>query len=246
MKALVLAGGRGQRLGELADGQNKCMLRLFGKPRVEYSLDNAVRAGVEEIVVVVGYRAEDIINHFGNAYRGAPIRYAIQHERKGLVHAIECAAEAVGTSDFMLFLADEILTSPRHPEMIRALYDDGVFAVCGVVHEPVLSEIRKTYAVIEDERTRQIYRLIEKPRRPLNHIRGTGNCVFRPGIFEYLAHTPINPHRNEKELPDLIQCAIDDGHVVTAFDIGSRYININTAEDITIAEREHSAASVGG
>lgn len=244
MKALVLAGGRGQRLGELADGQNKCMLRLFGKPLVEYSLDNAVRAGVDEVVVVVGYRAEDIINRFGNAYRETPVRYVIQHERKGLVHAIECAADTIGDSDFMLFLADEILTRPRHPEMIKALYDGGVFAVCGVVHEPDLGEIRKTYAVIEDERTRQIYRLIEKPRRPLTHVRGTGNCVFRPGIFDYLVHTPINQHRNEKELPDLIQCAIDDGHVVKAFDIGTRYININTAEDIIMAEREHADARV--
>ena len=58
MKALVLAAGRGSRLGEETTESNKCMLRLFGKPLVQYSLENAVQAGVSEIVVVVGYRAE--------------------------------------------------------------------------------------------------------------------------------------------------------------------------------------------
>jgi len=48
--------------------------------------------------------------------------------------------------------------------------------------------------------------------------------------------TPINQNRGEKELPDLIQCAIDAGHVVKSFRIGSDYININTQSDIEKAE----------
>ena len=63
MKALVLAAGRGSRLGDGTAAMNKCMLRLGGKPLVQYSLENAVRAGISEIVVVVGYRAQDIINY---------------------------------------------------------------------------------------------------------------------------------------------------------------------------------------
>ena len=52
--------------------------------------------------------------------------------------------------------------------------------------------------------------------------------------------TPINQNRKEKELPDLIQCAIDDGHIVRAFDIGDGYVNINTPDDIAIAEAENA------
>jgi dTDP-glucose pyrophosphorylase len=55
-------------------------------------------------------------------------------------------------------------------------------------------------------------------------------------ILKYIEWTPVNPSRNEKELPDLIQCAIDDGHIVKSFLIGGEYININTAEDIVLAE----------
>jgi len=51
---------------------------------------------------------------------------------------------------------------------------------------------------------------------------------------------PINQNRQERELPDLIQCAIDDGLAVKSFDIGDGYVNINTPEDIELAERTHA------
>lgn len=246
MKALVLAAGRGKRLGdhpglgEHPDEGNKCMLRLFGKPLVQYSLENAVRAGVSEIVVVVGYRAEAVINEFGIESSGVRIRYVIQEDPRGLVHAIESAKDQIGDNDFMLLLADEILWIPHHEEMVRKFEEEELFVICGVVREERRDEIRKTYALIEDDRDRRVYRLIEKPRNPPNAVRGTGNVIFRAGIFDYVDLTPINQSRGEKELPDLIQCAIDDGHPVKAFDIGDGYVNINTAADIEIAEAENA------
>ena len=208
MKALILAAGRGRRLGSQSTEHNKCMLPMFGRPLIEYSLENAVRAGADEIVIVVGYRAEQIINAYGIEHRGVRMQYVLQEDPRGLVHAIECSEEAIGGRDFMLFLADEI---------------------------------RKTYAVIEDDRDQRIYRLIEKPRRPPNQMRGTGNCIFRSRIFEYVPLTPINQNRQERELPDLIQCAIDDGLAVKSFDIGDGYVNINTPDDIEVAERSEAA-----
>lgn len=237
LKALILAGGRGNRLSPPSDAANKCMLPLFGKPLVQYSLENAVAAGVGTIVLVVGYRAEDIINHFGNEFAGTPIRYVIQAEQKGLVHAMACARGAIGAADFMLFLADEVLSRPSHDEMLRRFRSEDLFAVCGVVRVRDRSQIRKTYALLADEATRRIHRLIEKPRTPINDIMGTGNCVMRAAIYDYLDRTPINVERGEKELPDLIQCAVDEGRAVEFFDIGEGYINVNEPEDIAAAER---------
>ncbi len=91
--------------------------------------------------------------------------------------------------------------------------------------------------MLEDQQGR-ILRLIEKPRRALNECQGTGNILFHNRILEYLQRTPINQGRNERELPDLIQCAIDEGHIVRSFTIGGRYININTPEHLAEAERE--------
>jgi dTDP-glucose pyrophosphorylase len=246
MKALILAAGRGSRLGEQTEDHNKCMLLMLGKPLIQYSLENAARAGVSEIIVVVGYRAEQIINRFGIEFEGVRVQYVLQDEPGGLVHAIECARETIAGEDFMLFLADEILWAPRHEEMVKTFESEHLTVICGVVHENRAEEIRKTYAVIEDDRDQRIYRLIEKPRNPPNDIRGTGNCIFRSKIFEYVPLTPINQNRREKELPDLIQCAIDDGLHVKSFDIGEGYVNINTPDDIEIAERDNAELFLGG
>lgn len=240
MKALILAAGRGSRLGAETAEANKCMLRMLGKPLVQYSLENAVHAGASEIVVVVGYRAEDVINAFGIDYRGTRIQYVIQESPKGLVHAIETAEDVIGGDDFMLMLADEVLWQPHHKAMLETFERDKLFACCGVVVEPDVEQIRKTYALIQDPETNRIYRLIEKPRKPHNQIRGTGNCIFRREIFDYVPLTPINQNRGERELPDLIQCAIDDGEDVRSFDIGEGYVNVNTPDDIEIAEREQA------
>lgn len=232
MKGLVLAGGRGSRLESLTEGKNKCMYELGGRPLIEYSLRNAIRAGVSELVIVVGYKAESIVNRYGNSYQGRPIRYVIQAERKGLVHAIECSKDTLDGSDFMLFLADEVLFEPKHQDMINHFTNRGIFALCGAVWVEDTSEIRNTYSMIFEERTNRIFRLIEKPRKPPNSLMGTGNCIFKNAIFEYIPHTPINQQRGEKELPDLIQCAIDVGMPVEFFDIGAEYVNINTINDI--------------
>lgn len=241
MKALILAGGRGKRLEHRSATTNKCMLEFAGKPLIEYSLANCLRIDPEEIVIVVGYLAEQIVNYYGNRYEGVRISYAIQPEQRGLVHAIETAGKFIGSADFMLFLADEILLEPNHTGMLRAYREGEVFGLCGTTIARDENAVRKTYAVFEDQNGR-ILRLVEKPRRRINEYQGTGNILLSNEILKYIEWTPVNPARNEKELPDLIQCAIDDGHIVKSFLIGGEYININTAEDIVLAD--HALQSV--
>jgi UDP-N-acetylglucosamine diphosphorylase / glucose-1-phosphate thymidylyltransferase / UDP-N-acetylgalactosamine diphosphorylase / glucosamine-1-phosphate N-acetyltransferase / galactosamine-1-phosphate N-acetyltransferase len=236
VKALILAGGRGNRLNELSLEQNKCMTLVRGRRLIEYNLDCALDVDVDEIVLVVGYRAETVINFLGNHYRGKPIKYGIQNEQKGLVHAIECAQTTVNGDDFFLMLGDEVLFRPKHQDMVSAFkMNPDIFAICGIVkvHDP--NQIKKTYAIIQGP-NHDIYRLIEKPRRPLNEFQGTGHCVFRNRIYDYIQYTPIHHERNEKELPDLIQCAIDDAMTIKAFMVCDKYTNVNTREDVQMAE----------
>jgi len=236
MKALVLAGGRGKRLDELSENSNKCMIPVNGKPVIEFSLDNAARTDVEEIIIVVGYRAEEIINRYGIRYREKAIKYVIQWEQRGLVHAIECAREALAGADFMLLLGDEILINPRHQAMIDQFRHEDVFTICGVLSVDDQENIKRTYTLIKDDKD-VVYRLIEKPRNPLNSLMGTGDCVFRNAILDYTDFTPLHHVRKEKELPDLIQCAIDDGQLVKSFLVCDQYTNINSPEDIQTAGR---------
>ena len=236
MKALVLAGGRGNRLNDLSAEQNKCMTQVSGKHLIEYNLDCALNVGVDDIVLVVGYKAETIINFLGNNYKGKPIKYVIQSEQKGLVHAIECAQKAIDGDDLFLMLGDEMLFNPKHQNMIEEFKKNKeIFGMCGIVKVNDRNQVKKTYTIIQGSNN-DIYRLIEKPRHPLNEFQGTGHCVFKNQIYDYIKYTPIHHERNEKELPDLIQCAIDDAMTIKAFMICDKYTNVNTHEDIKMAE----------
>jgi len=236
MKAVILAGGRGKRLKETTNSSNKCMLEVDNKPVLEYNLDRALEMDIDEVVMVVGYRAEDIINRYGTSRNGVRIRYVIQWEQKGLVHAIECSKDAIERDDFFLLLGDEVLINSRHKEMIREFIDSGLFTVCGVCVQQDKSKIGRTYAVLANDEDR-VFRLIEKPKKPLNSLQGTGNCIFKNEILRYIERTPIHPERGEKELPDLIQCAVDDGQLVKIFHICDAYTNVNSIEDLKEAER---------
>lgn len=237
MKALILAGGRGKRLKELAEDTNKCLLDIAGKPAIEYNLDRAADIDdVNEIIIVVGHKAEDIINRYGTSYRGKKIKYVLQPEQRGLVHAIECSKDAIGKDDFFILLGDEVLTNSRHVGMIKKFKNEGLFAVCGVMFQEDKSKIGRTYTVIIDNSER-IYRLIEKPKKALNNYQGTGHCIFKNEILSFIERTPIHPERGERELPDLIQCAIDDGQIVKIFNLCDKYTNINSEEDLVEARK---------
>jgi len=239
MKAVILAAGRGKRLEDETKIQSKCMIIFQGKHLIEYSFENAILSKVKEIIVVIGHKAEDIVNAFGSEYKGIKITYVIQKERRGLVSAIETVQASLEGEDFILFLGDEILMGESYDQMIELFEKEDLFVVCGVVKVKDNSQIKKTYSLIYNEDDNMIYRLIEKPRRVSNNIMGTGNCIFKNGIFDFIPYVGIHHVRHEKELPDLIQCVIDDGFPCKLFHLGSKYINVNTPEDIVLAEKTY-------
>jgi len=236
LKAVILAGGRGKRVNEISDSTNKCLFEVAGKSVIQYSLDNILETEIDEVIIVVGYFAEEIINHYGNRYKNLRIKYVIQLPQMGLVHALECAQKTLDGDDFLLMLGDEITINSKHQDMIDEFYKERALGICGVIKTDDKNNIRKTYSLIHDENN-IIFRLIEKPRNPINNIMGTGNCVFKNELIEYIKFTPIHHERKEKEFPDLIQCAIDDGCLVKLFYLCSDYVNINSLNDLKIADK---------
>jgi dTDP-glucose pyrophosphorylase len=241
VKALILAAGRGSRLGPLSADQNKCLVPIGGRAVIEFSLDNAIAAGAREAVIVVGYRGDDIVRAVGRSYRSLSIEYVHQEMPSGVVDAMSCARDALAAGDFVLFFADELLVGPRHDAMVRQFEQESLFALIGIVPETDPAEIAKTYEVVQDATTGLVRRLVEKPERPTPGFRGTGNCVFRNAIFDYVARAPVNPRRGEREFPDLVQCAIDDGRPIRAALVAEAYVNVNTAEDLAAAQQRLAA-----
>jgi len=235
MKALILAGGQGKRLQEVIEGHNKCMVDIHGQPVISYSLECCTRINSDCIFVIVGYRAEQIAKVYGSYYKHKRITYIYQPHPKGMVDAIECAKDAIGTDDFALFLGDEVLINPKHENMIYAFYQTSLFGFCGVALTEDISSIRKTYTIHIDD-SGAISELVEKPKHPFNNYIGTGNCVFKNAFFKYIDKTPKNIEKDEKLFTDVIQCAISYGEIVKPFIICDTYYNINARDDFEAAQ----------
>lgn len=121
MKGIVLAAGKGSRLAELKL-QHKSLAVVQKKHIIDYSMDLLVGDDsdhplVDEIIVVVGYHADTIMNYIGFSYQGVPVKYVFQHELKGIAHAVLMAKDALN-DDFIMCLADEIMVNSRLPQMI--------------------------------------------------------------------------------------------------------------------------------
>ena len=101
MQAVVLAAGEGTRLQPLTDDKPKVLVEVNGTPLIEDVFDNLIDAGASELIVVVGYKAEQIIDRYGDEYRDVPITYTHQREQLGLAHAI-LQAEPHVDGDFFL------------------------------------------------------------------------------------------------------------------------------------------------
>ena len=82
-EAIVLAGGLGTRLRSVVADVPKSMAPIGSRPFLEYLLDHWIDQGIRRFTLSVGYRHEVIVDHFGDAYRGAAIRYAVERSPLG-------------------------------------------------------------------------------------------------------------------------------------------------------------------
>ncbi|HRZ18872.1 MAG TPA: sugar phosphate nucleotidyltransferase [Methanofastidiosum sp.] len=228
MKALVLAAENENRF---KSHTSKCMVDVNGHPLIDYVLDGIVDTDINEILIVIGYRGDSIINHVGSRYKGKKVGYIYQNDPRGIVHAIDKASCCFDRGDFMLMLADEFMEAPRQKQMIKEFYESDSFVLCGICKVEDLELIKNNYTV-EYGPKGNIFKLIEKPSEPFNNDLGTGVIIFNNSICNYIGETPINPIRKEKDLVDLIQCAINDHKKVKSFNICDHYFNINTPEDL--------------
>ncbi len=102
-QAFVLAGGKGERLRPLTDSIPKPLVKVGGRPILEYSVELLARHGVREAVLATGYMHEKIESHFGNGKKfGVHITYSVEKEPLGTGGALMNAREMLGRKFFML------------------------------------------------------------------------------------------------------------------------------------------------
>ncbi len=247
MKAVILAAGKGTRMGQLTQELPKPMLSVRGRPILEHILAGIVDAGIREACIVTGWRAEVIEAHFGDGSRfGVRLSYARQEVQDGTGRAPEYAKAFVGGADFLLTYGDILVRPDTYSRMIQR-FTGGDFA--GVITVTLGQDISQGGINLFDEDF-CLKRLVEKPSpTQLEELRlegllrpgdpvyyNAGIYLFRPGIYDFTAQLTKST-RGEYELTDAISMLIASGRRLAGLEIEGRWVDVRDPEVLARLER---------
>ena len=236
-RAVLLAAGRGSRLGALTADRPKPMVPLLGKPVLEHILMRLASCGLTEFVLVVGYRADVLQSYFGDGSRwGWRITYAFQPAPNGTGAALAQARELAGTDPILASYGD-ILTDEAN---YRRLLDEYAAAPCAaLVGINYLSDVSAGSAVYREGD--RVIKVTEKPPAgtAASQWNLAGVSIYSPSIWTALANLQPSA-RGEYELTDAIGSLITSGQEVRAVAIEGFWSDIGTPEALQEAEQHLS------
>ncbi|WP_094228005.1 bifunctional sugar-1-phosphate nucleotidylyltransferase/acetyltransferase [Methanolobus psychrotolerans] len=209
MKAVILAAGEGKRCRPLTHTRSKVMLPVANKPILEHVINALVKNDIREIILVVGYKKERIMDYFEDGINfGVKIEYVEQKAQIGTAHAILQAREMIDHAEekFVVVNGDNIIGPDAIHDLISGAEGDATLLACK-------KDNVSGYGVIV-ARGKSVREIIEKPKTLVSHLINTGIYLFKLEIFDMIAKTPISTI-GEYAITDTLQAMIDNGMNVT-------------------------------
>jgi glucose-1-phosphate thymidylyltransferase len=161
---------------------------------------------IKDIIIVVGYKKERIMDHFGNGIDfGVNINYIDQNAQLGTAHAIKLA-EPLVSEKFMVLNGDNLIDEETISDLLVG--ESGDISILSVSRDQITG-----YGVLLIEKGK-VSRIIEKPRDRISHLVNTGIYIFSSSIFGEIEKTPIS-EIGEYAITDTIQKRIEKGQSVT-------------------------------
>jgi len=213
MKAIIPVAGEGTRLRPHTHTVPKPLIRVAGKPILGHILDDAVKIGVNDITLIVGYRGQDIVDYVRANY-DVRLNFVEQEVRLGLGHAIHLARKYVANEPVLIVLGDSILKG----DFKKMTSSVGNFIGVKRVTEP------QRFGVVNLEGDR-IVDLVEKPEHPQSDLAVVGIYYIKdtPALFASLDAIISSETRTKGEfqLTDALNNMIKEGVELKAFEIDS-------------------------
>jgi len=177
MQAVILAAGEGKRVRPLTRSRPKALLPVANRPIIEYIIEALLKNGIRDIVVVVGYRKEQVIRFLNEL--NIPITVVIQNKQLGTAHALNCAKSHI-TGDFLLLPGDNYID----PHSIGRIKD--IKNAMLVKEHPSPSNFG--VVLLKDGFVNQI---IEKPEHSPSFMVSTGIFSLTKDFFSYISGNDI-------------------------------------------------------
>ncbi|MGE5491101.1 MAG: UTP--glucose-1-phosphate uridylyltransferase GalU, partial [Actinomycetota bacterium] len=249
-KAVFPVAGLGTRFLPATKASPKEMLPVVDKPLIQYAVEEAVAAGITDMIFVTGRSKRAIEDHFDKAYelenelerrgktemleftqnllpKNINCIYIRQAEALGLGHAVLCAKPVIGDEPFAVILADDLLDGepPVLKQMVDA-YDYYRCSVLGVQDVPLADT--KSYGIVDArpvaERVEQVHAIVEKPKpeEAPSTLGVVGRYILTPRIFHHLENIQAGSG-GEIQLTDGIASLLNEEQVLAYRYDGTRY-----------------------
>lgn len=230
VQGVVPAAGQGMRLRPLTADRPKGLVRVAGEPLLSWVFDALLDVGVDELVVIVGYRGDAIREHFGSTVDGVPVRYVTQSDQRGLAHALACAGPVID-GDFLWMHGDNICTGNLSAVRDRHAATDTV-ATCLVEH---VSPDRAREVGVFELADGDVVGAVEKPENPPSSLVPRGFYAFDERVVS--ACKLVRPGRTgERELTAALDLLVRAGWSVETVSLDGWCVNVNDPDDVERVE----------
>jgi len=249
-KAVFPAAGMGTRFLPATKANPKEMLPIVDKPLIQYAAEEAVAAGITDLIFIIGRNKRAIADHFDKAFeleveleQKGKLRaledlrgmlpgnvnciYIRQAEALGLGHAVLCAQPAVNDEPFAVILADDLIDA--QPGAIQQMCEKFDYYQCSLVGvQPVDPAETAAYGIVASEplseRLNRVTRIVEKPKpaEAPSNLGVVGRYVLTPRIFDHLRRIGRGAG-GELQLTDAIQSLLGEQQVLAYEYHGTRY-----------------------
>ncbi len=230
-QAVILAAGEGQRLRPFTVNRPKVMLFIAGKPILQYVIEALAQKGIRDIVLVVGYRKDQVLDYFGSGeWLGVDLSYVTQERQLGTAHALAQAREKI-KGDFLVLPGDNLIAADTIDRFVAVEPE-------AVLTKKVDNPMR--YGVVNVQRG-AVREIVEKPPEAASNLVSTGIYSFSRAIFEF-----VEPRL---DLPDVVNRMIEQGHKIRAMETEGAWLDAIYPWDIlnlNAAILEQSQAKTGG
>lgn len=249
-KAIFPVAGLGTRFLPATKASPKEMLPIVDKPLIQYAVEEAIAAGITELIFITNSSKRAIEDHFDSNYeleaklanagkkdllaivknilpKGVTCVYLRQPDTLGLGHAVLCAQHLINDEAFAVLLADDLIdsTTPCLKQMLDR-YQEKKHTVIAV--QAIAPEESEHYGVIgystKEGKLSQVSTLVEKPtqKEAPSHLAVVGRYILTPTIFAYLSKESVGKN-GEIQLTDAIACQLHDEGVYAWEFEGTRY-----------------------
>jgi glucose-1-phosphate thymidylyltransferase len=224
MKGVILCAGKGKRMQPFSVTIPKTMLPVVNRPLVAYCLEKMMKAGIEEIAIVVHPNQQSLIHYLTNYKTKLTLFY--QQQQLGIAHALSLVESFVGDDSFLMMLGDNLISEP---------IDTLVSAFQGNHGSILLSKVENPseYGIAEIVADR-VVNLVEKPAQPTSNLAVIGMYLFSSAIFQAVQSITLS-NRGEYEIIDAIQWLIHQGYSISYSTTKASYADVGTIDRWLVA-----------